>query len=155
MPKKNLTLMVNESTALHLWLMFGLMTLDVGKERRNLAISNTTKSNAFERVTSLFQSLISFHSIQSMIHPLLALLSLMMRVVMMILLLNIHIQNQRDISLNMLLQRRRPHHFHQRHLILLHREQQCLIILIHREIIHLQREITVENLFVIGIRIIV
>ena len=103
----------------------------------------------------MFQNLRPFHLIQRMICSLLALLSLMMRVAMMIILLNLHIQNQRDISSNMLLQRRRPHHYHRRHLILPQREKQCHPILIQRERIHLQREITVKIMSGLRIRIIV
>ena len=131
------------------------MSLDVKNKRRILASSNTAKSNAFERGRSMFHILIPLKSIQRMIRPLLALLSLMIRVAMMIILLNLHKQNQRDISSKMLLQRRRPNYCHHGHLILLQRGQHFHQILLQRERIHLQREITVKILSGLGIRIIV
>ena len=131
------------------------MSVDVGNKSSILASSNSAKSNASNIGTSLFHSLRSFHSIQRMICPLLALLSPMMRVVMMILLLNLRIHYQREISLNMLRQQRRPHRCRQRHLLFLQRKQQCHLILLQRERIHLQREITVAIMSGLGIRIIV
>ena len=132
---------------------FGSMSADVLNRKKRLASSATVKNNKFARGTSLFQILRSFHTILRMIRPQLALPSAMIIVAMMILLLNLHMQNQREVSMMMLQQWLRQIHCHQRHLILLHREIQCHQILIQREQTNIQREITLTILSGLRIRI--
>ena len=130
--------------------MFGLMNQDVGNEKNSWENSGNAKIDVFERRTGLFlfRSRKSSHSEPRMIRLLLALLSTMTKEVIVILLLNFHMQNQRDISSRMSHRQRRKAHCRRRHLILLQREHQC-----HQ--ISLQREITVAILSGSGTRIIV
>ena len=88
----------------------------------------------------------SFQTILRMIRLKLALPYLMMTVVMMILLLNLHMHNQKEMSKMTLQQRLRQLHCHHRQLILLQRELQCHRILLHKEQTHLQRETTLAIL---------
>ena len=115
--------------------MFRLMSQDVGNKKNSWANSGNAKSNEFERRTGrfLFQSRKSSPTKPRMIHLLLALLSPMTKSVIVILLLNSHMQNQREISLRMLCQHHRKAHFHQRHLPLIQREHQFHQILHQRE----------------------
>ena len=137
--------------------MFGLMSQDVGNENNRWASSGNAKSDAFERRTGLFlfQSRKSSPTNPRMIRLLLALLSPMKKVVIIIFLLNFHMQNQREISSRMSHQQRRKYHCHRRHLTLLQRYHQCHQILHQRERIYLQKETTVANLSGSRIRIIV
>ena len=127
MLKKNMTPKVNKSTDLHLWLVFDLMSQDVGNENNSWESISNAKIDEFEIRTGLFlfRSRKSSHSILRMIHLLLVLLYPMTKAVIVILLLNFHMQNQREISLRMSHQQRRKSHFHRRQLKLLHREHQC------------------------------
>ena len=77
----------------------------------------------------------------------------MMTVEMMIILLNLHMHNKREMSTMILHQRLRQIYFHQRHPIFLQRELQLNQILLHMEQAHLQKEITLQILSGIGTRI--
>ena len=129
------------------------MIFDVVNREKNLARSETAKNNKFLRGTSLFHSLRSFHTILRMICLQLVLAYLMMKVAMMILLLNLHMQNKRDMSTMMSHQRLRQLHCHQRQQILLQRELQCHQIVLQREQAHIQMETTLAILSGIGTRI--
>ena len=133
------------------------MSQDVRNKKNRWASSSNTKSDALDRRTVLFLFHIrkSSHTKPRMIQLFLALLSLMTKAVIVFLLLNFHMQNQRDVTLRMLYQQHRKAHFHQRHLTFLQREHQCHQILHQREQIHPQKEITVATLPGSRIRILV
>ena len=137
--------------------MFGLMSQGVSNENSSWTSSGNAKSNAFERRTGLFlfRSRKSSPTKPRMIHLLLALLSLMTKAVIVILLLNFHMQNQREISSSMSHQQRCKTRCHRRHITLIQRGHQCHQILHQGEKIHLHKEITVATLSRSGIRILV
>ena len=136
--------------------MLGLISQDIEIENNSSASSGNAKNDAFEIRTGLFLfwSRESSHSKPRMIRLLLALLSLMTKAVIVIILLNFHMQNKRENYSSMSQQQRRKSHCHQSHLTLLQREHQCHRILHQREQINLHKNITVITLSGSGIRII-
>ena len=122
------------------------MSMDVVNRKKSLASIKNADNKNFARGTSLLQSLRSSHTILRMIRLRLAPPSPMITVVMMILFLNLHMQNQREMSTIMLHQRLCQLYCHQRHLILIQRDLQWHQILLQRERAHLQRGITLSIL---------